>query len=142
MNEEIMFRGRRVPDGEWIISDSILRGNGTICLKEGTRWRAIYKETFGQYSGFNDKYDSPIFKDDVVKAVLKDCENCYVIGHVIFENGTFKIKVMCDSNNEKGYKAYCGEEIKAFPIENNFINRGYQLKIVGNLHEDMSLYRI
>lgn len=145
---EILFRGKRFDNGKWV---------------EGLLWKKKYDtpklfvsyfpnkdddedvvvidpETVGQYSGLTDKNGKKIFEGDIVKAELRPCvyQDSYAIGYVNFEDGTFKIKVTC-SKNAKEHKVYCGEEVKSFAIENNFINRGYVLNIIGNIYDNPEL---
>ena len=61
---EILFRGKRVDNGEWVYGNLIRR---TVCGKE---WEVI-PETVGQYTGLDDKYGAKIFTGDAVKATQK-----------------------------------------------------------------------
>lgn len=97
---EILFRGKRVDNGEWIygvpITDKatgdayIITSTAGAYLRSeinnmcATGFRAI-PETVGQYTGLTDKNGTRIFEGDVVK--LFDI----AIGEIVYGCGTFGI---------------------------------------------------
>lgn len=140
---EILFRGKRVDNGKWITGYYFHYETChehfiiTDMSYDMPVMEQVIPETVGEYTGLTDKNGKKIFEGDIVKAELRPCvyQDSYAIGYLHFEDGTFKIKVTC-SKNAKEYKVYCGEEVKSFAIENNFINRGYVLNIIGNIYDN------
>lgn len=70
---EILFRGKRVDNGEWVYGNLVLGcepqyvyivefGNKELCRN----YVSIIPETVGQYIGFTDKNGNKIFEEDVV----------------------------------------------------------------------------
>lgn len=71
---EILFRGKRVDNGEFIISDSIMqiKGENSCLWTELEGWVKVVSDTVGQYTGFRDDQDVRIFEGDIVEVRYDD----------------------------------------------------------------------
>lgn len=116
MEREILFRGKRVDNQEWLESGSINQTYyNVVYLANNTHWEEIIPETVGQYTGLTDKNGKKIFEGDVVRCIGGEYFQGY---HEI--NKTIVIKDVTDVNC-----IYLAE------VES--------VEVIGNIHDDPEL---
>lgn len=77
---EILFRGKRDDNGEWIESADIMRNTirGALCLTDARcrDWDSVCPETLGQFTGLCDKHGTKIFEGDIIRYNTDDGFDC------------------------------------------------------------------
>lgn len=149
---EILFRGKRVDNGEWI-SGSILsfddggkvilsstakvfkeHGTTTICCNE---CYDVYPETVGQYTGLTDKngvkiFEGDIFEADESKFVIKfgECGGVQNVEHKVGYIGFYVEPIGRDA--DKLLKSGIRTDILYW------VN-AYKVEVIGNIHDNPEL---
>lgn len=70
MNREILFRGKRIDNGEWIVGYYFVVGGISCILPEGYSLNgmvAVAPSTIGQYTGKDDVRHQKIFGGDILE---------------------------------------------------------------------------
>ena len=142
MNREILFRGKRVDNGEWVHGKGLQQwkdelGDEIVAIftyivksekyikKEG-RYTLYYvpvkAETLGQYTGLKDKNGNKIFEGDIV-----------IIGEklktkVVYYDGAFRMQ----------------SEFSPTPTDTTdmgYMMREFSVRIIGNIHDNPELLK-
>lgn len=145
---EILFRGKRIDNGEWV--EGYLAAYDLICpsYPEDTSdatgdyygqtpyvgFVEVDPETVGQFTGRKDKNGRGIFEGDIFH--LED----EIIAVVIFKDGCFRLEEygLCGARTESGFDE-CGGGwgvIECDPIDWYTI---WDMEIIGNIHDNPEL---
>ena len=123
---EILFRGKRLDDGEWVYGSYVEQYGATeIYLPDGVDRECgfdhyhILPESLGQYTGLNDKNGTKIFEGDVVKYHYLDG---FSVREVIFDQCTAEFRLRDIYGCHKIY----------FPL---------LCEVLGNVHDNPELFK-
>lgn len=97
MSREILFRGRRIDNGEWIEGDLIHPAKDfakwmIIKCIDGSMTEKVDPSTVCQYTGFTDEKGKKIFEGDIIQ----NSNSRYVI--VYYDDTATFIRAKIDSN--------------------------------------------
>ena len=128
---EIIFRGKRTINGDWVYGDFV-RGNERKSLRDSIfvydsetqsfNDYEINPSTLGQYTGLTDKNGKRIFEGDVAKVLQgKDKD----IAYVGFENGAFMLYPKTGNIYERTLWEYWYND--------------WDVEVIGNIHDNPEL---
>lgn len=121
---EILFRGKRKDNGEWVYGSSVLFFKETTKIYgELVQWREIevIPETVGQFTGLTDKNGKKIFEGDIVNVTtgIKGYKTTY---HIV----TQKVRYTAD---DSGIAVF-------LPFDNSDM---IEAEIIGNIFDNLEL---
>ena len=124
---EILFKGKRTDNGEWVEGfyyNDLWGDNAHYIIYDGTDYEVI-PETVGQYTGLEDKNGKSIFEGDIVYCKSR-LDNAIMV--VIFECGQFRMVL---SENYRSYQTNSGfYDINCFDKE-----------VIGNIYDTPELLK-
>ena len=138
---EILFRGKRTDNGEWVYGNLVRGcdekyayivefGNRELCRN----YVNVNPETVGQYTGLKDKNGTKIFEGDMIKPFGDEIDKMVVE----FSLGQFLLCLY----GERGYMAEYGWEesgnygcFEAEPLS----SYGDDIEVIGNIYDNPEL---
>lgn len=128
---KILFRGKRVDNGEWIEGFYAHSGEKKYILIDNDivvgylAMKEVNPDTIGQYTGLTDNNGTKIFEGDIIKCISRfDAKDMVVI----FETAEFHL---VDCQRYKNYMECCG--YKQFGT--------LETEVIGNIHDNPELLR-
>ena len=131
---EILFRGKRVDNGEWIEGHYVRYGytgkeNDYIVPVYASDLYAIevIPETVGQYTGLTDKNGKKIFEGDIVQRRNKE----------LLLNNIFDFKIVFIPVKA----CFTAVDISGGNVTfiSDYINNKYDIEVIGNIHDNPEL---
>lgn len=141
---EILFRGKRTDNGEWVEGFYCQFHNRPITNEEnshqifvamenavpfgsmiGGLWYEVISDTVGQYTGLTDKNGTKIFEGDIVHCKSRSDSADMV---VIYENGQFRLILLERYNSYQPNMGYY--DINCFTKT-----------VIGNIHDNPEIMK-
>ena len=110
---EILFRGERSDDKEWVFGDLEHNGNHIPKFVDGY---TIDPSTVGQFTGLTDKNGKKIFEGDIIKVIAGNPVGEPIVAKIIPNLNDYEL--MWD------------------------IEHSYEIEIVGNIHDNPELLEV
>lgn len=128
---EILFRGKRFCDGEWVDGSLFIDEKkdkheilvGYVNYRVG--WEVI-PDTVGQFTGLTDKNGKKIFEGDIVQYY-----GTYAL-EVFIENGHTKIRWFDTVTNSECTELFFGHDEEALG----------EVEVIGNIHDNPELLEV
>lgn len=137
MTREILFRGKRTDNGEWVegyyspVNIPITGNMGHFINVGGYRAVEIDPETVSQFTGLCDKNGVKIFEGDIIK--WKYLCNDHLVYQVVYEKGTAGFVTRRNFNNRDGIDCYS---------DSVFDDDGDMSEVIGNIHDNPELLEV
>ena len=150
---EILFRGKRIDNGEWIVGHLLKLEDGRARINAShtdifcyeldesiiqTVAHMVVPNTVGQYTGLTDRDGKKIFEDDIVEA-----DNGRLSSILVVKYGSFRPAMFYDMF--KAFQFFCPKENcfglyfetqreQVIPTDCKF------LKVIGNIHDNPNFF--
>ena len=138
MSREILYRGKRTDNGEWVegwvTSQFKKHTEGELLTRIqsnvfGVGEHLVDTETVGEYTGLTDKNGKKIFEGDIIICKKEICGNfidsCVEIGFVEMKHGAFGL------HRKQGYYRPFKDWLE-----------DYEYEIIGNIHDNPELLEV
>lgn len=136
---EILFRGKRIDNGEWVYGYFVADEIHTYIFEQAQvhygldlggwldccQMQEVIPETVGQFTGLTDKNDNLIFEGDILESDYDDDFDDVVIEEVVF----FK-------------KEWMLKEMGVVPTYGDAGDTWFCSRVIGNVHDNPELLEV
>lgn len=146
MQREILFRGKRTGNGNWV--QGCLLIDDMFADKSKWHYNIVFRnervvkdiavvipETVGQYTGLTDKNGNKIFEGDILKAIVKDMKS------MTNKEAYWSVEYKERFTQENSYYCY-GINRRWNRILTQSIITNCQCEIIGNIYDNPELLEV
>ncbi len=158
MTREILFRGKRKDNGEWVYGayfnlhhnddrthlHHFIIPNNTPIPKDkpiGEIQVEVIPETVGQYTGLTDKNGKRIWEGDVITDFRGEYSYVVCFGECELEVINFYCRHHGAKNPHKAYGLYA-KPISGSKFGNGLFENNESLEVIGNIHDNPELLTV
>lgn len=124
---EILFRGKREDNGEWVEGNLTVWNDGSASIDDeqtiSSPLYAVYPSTVGQYTGLTDKNGKKIFEGDIIDTTDRLVKVVWFEGNAQFDLHFIRYKDDVTTTNFKGIHM---RDLKEY-------------EVIGNIHDNPEL---
>ncbi len=144
---EILFRGKRTDNGEWIYGSPIFQ-DGYVLIRFWNSEEFEYEEhlvapeTIGQYTGLTDKNGKKIFEGDIlsvtVRETVKECGICKLTGRKI--KTVWSVEYAERHSQGNGFFVFGKDRRFSLGLTKSVIYNA-DPEVIGNIHDNPELLK-
>ena len=157
MNREILFRGKRVDNGEWAYG-CYVNCSGPDCQPNETRhyivgypnvWHELYTATLSEYTGLEDRNGKRIFEGDIVRYTFDSPEDPIAsenglkvrIGRIFWSDWRASFAVAEGRNGSAALNSDVARYVRGRSIY-EYVRGVNTVEVIGNVYDnpDMIVY--
>jgi len=133
---EILFKGKRVDNGEWLEGFLFVRQKKTYYIQSDSFMLQVTPETVCQFTGITDKNGKKVFEGDIMKSIhFKEGRKTHYLNHIVSWserlNGWFAV----NTHNKTDSWEVAGN-IQLFVFTRHGL---YPFEVIGNIHDSHKL---
>lgn len=142
MKREILFRGKRKDNGEWVYgvflkSYCVYVGyEASAAIYDGKRFYEVFPEAIGQFTGLTDKNGVKIFEGDIVRWDDRSKGQYWRVGAIKWVKSHYQIDAYSFESRRPNDKWHSTFNFGCFAYEGDGI-----LEIIGNIHDNPELLK-
>lgn len=129
MNRKILFRGKRIDNGEWVYGYYIAVFSHSIVDNIGVAFE-VKSKTIGRYTGLTDKNGKKIFEGDICQGnEYSNEDNLFVIKYGKYKTDDWKEKYVSNTYQFGWYAEFINTKKQVHLVSPNGI------EVIGNIFD-------
>lgn len=142
MNRQLVFRAKAIKNGEWVSGELHLKTFPPYIQMSMLETAHIDVETIGQFTGWRDKNDKPIFEGDILSLIIPDgSPRLFVVEWHQQLRHLKSLKDFVDDGNAVEIAGWCfrwGNNL-LFPSHIGHVSDYKRMEVIGNIYDNPEL---